>query len=76
MSQYQRSKGANQAVQIYPTDNPEIFLFGTRKINIVVLNGQLMVRVGGGYAAIDEFVAKNAPSEARKLREQREQEQE
>jgi chromosome segregation ATPase len=59
---------AKAAVQIYSTDIPDIYIFGTKKIHLIVLNGQLMVRVGGGYATIDDFVSKHAPAEARKLR--------
>jgi chromosome segregation ATPase len=63
---YKKTQG-KMAVQIYSTNKPDIYIFGTRKIHLVVLNGRLMVRVGGGYTTIDDFVAKTAPSEARKM---------
>jgi len=87
MDEYKQQHGRS-AVQIYSTDQQDIYIFGyvcclslwimlisrvmsgcfrTRKIHLSVLNGQLMVRVGGGYVSIDEFVANNAPHEARKV---------
>ena len=33
------------------------YLFGTRKIFAKIMNGKLVVRVGGGYMIIDEFLA-------------------
>ena len=33
------------------------YLFGTRKIYAKIMNGRLVVRVGGGYMVIDEFLA-------------------
>lgn len=31
------------------------YLFGTRKIYAKVLNGRLVIRVGGGYMSLEEF---------------------
>lgn len=36
--------------------SPGQYLFGTRKITCKVLNDKLMVRIGGGYTSIEEFV--------------------
>ena len=33
------------------------YMFGTRKIYSKILNDKLVVRVGGGYMLIDEFLA-------------------
>ena len=33
------------------------YLFGTRKIYAKIMNGRLVIRVGGGYMVIDEFIA-------------------
>ena len=33
-----------------------IYIFGTKKIYLKLLNDNIMVRVGGGYQALDEFV--------------------
>lgn len=32
------------------------YLFGTRKIYAKVMNGRLVVRVGGGYSGLGEFI--------------------
>ena len=32
------------------------YLFGTRKIHAKVLNSRLVVRVGGGYSGLGEFI--------------------
>jgi hypothetical protein len=39
------------------------YLFGTRKIFAKIMNGRLVVRVGGGYMIIDEFLATYADME-------------
>lgn len=33
------------------------YLFGTRKIFAKIMNGKLVIRVGGGYMVIEEFIA-------------------
>lgn len=43
------------------------YLFGTRKIYAKIMNGKLVVRVGGGYMVIDEFVATYEEPELNKL---------
>lgn len=32
------------------------YLFGSRKIQVKIVNGRLMIRVGGGYMNVDEFI--------------------
>ena len=43
------------------------YLFGTRKIYAKIMNGKLVVRVGGGYMVIDEFIATYSEPEINKL---------
>jgi hypothetical protein len=31
-------------------------MFGTKKISAKVMNGKLLVRVGGGFLSIDEYI--------------------
>ena len=31
-------------------------MFGTKKITAKVMNGKLLVRVGGGYTSIEEYI--------------------
>ena len=42
-------------------------MFGTRKIYAKIMNGKLVVRVGGGYMVIDEFIATYSDPEIIKL---------
>ena len=32
------------------------YMFGTKKIYAKIINGKLVIRVGGGYMSIDEFM--------------------
>lgn len=43
------------------------YLFGTRKIYAKIMNGKLVVRVGGGYMTIEEFVRTYEEPELNKL---------
>ena len=43
------------------------YLFGTKKIYAKILNGKLVIRVGGGYMIIEEFIATYEAPELKKL---------
>jgi hypothetical protein len=43
------------------------YLFGTRKIYAKIMNGRLVVRVGGGYMFISEFITSYSDPEIAKL---------
>lgn len=43
------------------------YLFGLKKIFAKILNGKLVIRVGGGYMIIDEFIQTYADQELAKL---------
>ena len=43
------------------------YLFGTKKIYAKILNEKLVIRVGGGYMNIEEFIATHQDSELAKL---------
>ena len=47
------------------------YLFGTRKIYAKVMNGRLVIRVGGGYMIIDEFISTYAEVEVKKIEARR-----
>ena len=44
------------------------YMFGSRKIFAKVLNGRLVIRVGGGYMVIEEFISSYAEGELRKAK--------
>ena len=46
-------------------------MFGTRKIYAKIMNGRLVIRVGGGYMVIDEFIATYAEVEVNKMEARR-----
>ena len=43
------------------------YLFGTKKIYAKILNGKLVIRVGGGYMGIEEFIATHQDAELARL---------
>ena len=43
------------------------YIFGTRKIYAKILNGKLVIRVGGGYMVIEEFISTYAEHELNKI---------
>lgn len=43
------------------------YLFGTKKIYAKILNGKLVIRVGGGFMIIEEFIATYANAEMNKI---------
>ena len=43
------------------------YLFGTKKIFAKILNGKLVIRVGGGFMIIEEFIATYADTEMAKI---------
>ena len=47
------------------------YMFGTRKIYAKVMNGKIMVRVGGGYMTIEEFIETYGEAELKKMDERR-----
>ena len=43
-------------ILLFVRENEGVYSFGTKKTNIKIEQGNLKVRVGGGYLSIDEFV--------------------
>lgn len=46
-----------------------LYTFGTKKIAVKILNGKIVIRVGGGYLMIEEFLRLYTFSELKKLSE-------
>ena len=44
-----------------------IYEFGTKRVEVRVTKGKIMIRVGGGYIPIDEFLNQYTPLELEKL---------
>jgi Growth-Arrest-Specific Protein 2 Domain len=49
------------------------YIFGTRKIYAKILNGKLVIRVGGGFMIIEEFINNYAEQELNKINKLNEQ---
>ena len=43
------------------------YMFGTKKILAKIINGKLVIRVGGGYQSVDEFIETYAKQELLKM---------
>ena len=48
--------------------DPSKYLFGTKVISAQIINGVLMIRVGGGFMGIEEFVDKHSKKEILSLK--------
>jgi hypothetical protein len=44
------------------------YMFGTKKIYAKIMNGRLVIRVGGGFMGVEEFISTYADSEIQKLK--------
>lgn len=44
------------------------YLFGTKKIYAKIMNGKLVIRVGGGFMVIEEFITTYTDQELAKVR--------
>jgi len=44
------------------------YIFGSKKIFAKIMNGKLVIRVGGGFMVIEEFIATYADQEMQKLK--------
>ena len=45
------------------------YMFGTKSVMAKVINGKLVIRVGGGYMGADEFIRTYGPMEMAKVME-------
>ena len=52
------------------------YSFGTKKIYAKIINGKLVIRVGGGYMGIEEFMMYYGQQELLKMQKQQPQEEE
>jgi hypothetical protein len=52
---------------MFMRESEGIYCFGTKKIYVRVEQGKIIIRVGGGYLSIDEFLDIYTPVELEKL---------
>lgn len=51
---------------MFMRESKGVYEFGTKRINVEVMQDRIKVRVGGGYMSIDEFIDQYTPSEVEK----------
>jgi hypothetical protein len=44
------------------------YIFGSKNISAKIINGNLLIRVGGGYLSFEEFIRQYAPNELIKIK--------
>ena len=49
---------------------PNMYNFGTKKISAKIINGRLVIRVGGGYMGIEEFMMYYGQQELAKIQKE------
>lgn len=45
-----------------------VYMFGTKKIHAKMVNGRLLIRVGGGFMYVEQFIQQYAKIEILKMR--------
>eukprot|EP00360_Condylostoma_magnum_P001000 CAMPEP_0168315380 /NCGR_PEP_ID=MMETSP0210-20121227/11026_1 /TAXON_ID=40633 /ORGANISM="Condylostoma magnum, Strain COL2" /LENGTH=219 /DNA_ID=CAMNT_0008288165 /DNA_START=2378 /DNA_END=3037 /DNA_ORIENTATION=- len=66
LADYVNSRG--QVVPVpFTREDIGVYLFGTKRVFIKLENGKIIIRVGGGYMTIEEFVEVYTPLELDKL---------
>ena len=48
---------------MFMRESEGVYQFGQRKVNVRVERGKIMIKVGGGYLSIDEFLDQYTPAE-------------
>lgn len=52
---------------LFTRESEGVYQFGTKRVNIKIDSSKILVRVGGGYLKIDEFVDQYLPIEMEKI---------
>ena len=68
VAEYLNSVTDRQKLKImFLRESSGIYEFGTRRVEVRVAKGKIMIRVGGGYIPIDEFLEQYTPEEMEKI---------
>ena len=68
LAEYINNYPERQKLKIdFMRESEGLYLFGTKKVSISVEKDTLIIRVGGGYKYIDEFIDHYTPLEHQKL---------
>ena len=52
---------------MFMRESEGVYEFGSKRVNVRIEKGKILIRVGGGYMSIDEFLDQNTPVELEKL---------
>lgn len=51
---------------MFMRESAGVYAFGSKRINVEVMQDRIKVRIGGGYLSIDEFIDQYTPTEVEK----------
>jgi hypothetical protein len=57
----------NKLKIMFMRETEGVYEFGSRKVQVKVEGGKILIRVGGGYLSVDEFLDQYTPTELEKL---------
>lgn len=52
---------------MFMRESSGMYEFGTRRVEVKVAKGKILIRIGGGYMPIDEFLEQYTPLELEKI---------
>ena len=57
----------NKLKIMFMRESEGVYAFGQKRVNVRIEKGHILIRVGGGYLSIDEFLDQFTPVELEKL---------
>ena len=57
----------NKLKIMFMRESSGVYTFGSKKINVTVQKGKIVIRVGGGFLSVDEFLDQNTCVELEKI---------
>ena len=68
VAEYLNSVTDRQKLKImFLRESSGVYEFGTRRVEVNVKQGKILIRIGGGYMPIDEFLEQYTPQELEKI---------
>ena len=68
LAQFVNSYPDRQQLKImFMRESTGVYEFGTKRVEVKVTKGKILIRVGGGYMGIDEFLEQYTPLELEKI---------
>lgn len=68
VAEYINSFADRQQLKImFLRESSGVYEFGTRRVEVKATKGKILIRIGGGYMNIDEFLEQYTPLELEKL---------